>query len=406
MRSHITITRIKYAVICLWISVLLAGMSLAYGRKPQRRDAAVPSGFGLQVPKGIPEQLWRKSIPAHNPLTKDKVALGEALYFDKRLSRDGTVSCATCHDPAMAFADSNPLAVGAGSKMGVRNTPTVLNAMFSDTQFWDGRAASLEEQVKQPLVNPVEMGMVSFEEVVTRVAASQDYRRKFSQVFGNEGITIDTIAKAIAAFERTQLSGNAPFDRFISGDEKAITDAQKRGWNLFRGKAQCIACHTFTSSSPFFTDFKFHNTGIATRDRHFGSLARRAGEIVSRSADKRQALNLLSHTDGFSELGRFLVTKQAKDIGAFKTPSLRDVELTAPYMHNAAEKTLLDVVKFYNRGGEKNGNLDSRMFALKLTDAEMSDIVEFLRALTSDEVLKQVQKSRPQTRQPVHLISN
>jgi cytochrome c peroxidase len=406
MRPRFNITKIKYAAICFFTSVLFVGMSVAYGRKPERVGSPVASGLDLQVPKGIPENLWRKLIPANNPLTKDKIALGEALYFDKRLSQDGTVSCATCHDPAMAFADSTPLAVGFGGKIGVRNTPTVLNAMFSDSQFWDGRAASLEEQVKQPLINPVEMGMASFDAAVARIAASHEYRQKFSKVFGGEGITIDTIAKAIASFERTQLSGNAPFDRFISGDPNAITDAQKRGWELFRGKAQCIACHTFDSSSPFFTDFKFHNTGIATRDKRFGSLAGRASEIVSRSSNKQHALNLLSHTDDFSELGRFLVTKQAKDIGAFKTPSLRDVELTAPYMHNAAEKTLLDVVRFYNRGGEKNANLDSRMFALKLTDAEMSDIVEFLRALTSDDVLKQVQRSRPQTRQPVEFPDN
>jgi cytochrome c peroxidase len=404
MRPRLTVNRIKYAVICLWIFVPLVGMSVvASGGKAERGGSSASSQLGLRIPTGIPENLWRKLIPANNPLTKDKVALGKALYFDKRLSQDGTVSCATCHDPAMAFADANPLAVGLGGKTGVRNAPTVLNAMFSDLQFWDGRAPSLEEQVKQPLVNPVEMGMSSFDAAVARVAASDDYRRKFSQVFGDEGITIDTIAKAIAAFERTQLSGNAPFDRFISGDTQAITAAQKRGWELFRGKAQCIACHTFAASSPFFTDFKFHNTGIATRDRHFGHLATRAGEIVARSSNKQRALDLLAHTDGFSELGRFLVTKQAKDIGAFKTPSLRDVELTAPYMHNAAEKTLLDVVKFYNRGGEKNSNLDRRIFALKLTDAEMSDIVEFLRALTSDDVLKQVQLSTPQTRRPQNL---
>jgi len=406
MCHRLAIDRIKYAAIYLWIFVLLVSMSVAYGRKSEGGVSSEPPSFTLQLPKGIPESLWRKLIPANNPLTKDKVALGEALYFDKRLSQDGTVSCATCHDPAMAFADSNPLAIGLGGKTGVRNSPTVLNAMFSDSQFWDGRAASLEEQVKQPLINPVEMGLPSFDAAVARVAASGEYRQKFSQVFGSEGITIDTIAEAIAAFERTQLSGNAPFDRFISGDVRAITDAQKRGWELFRGKAQCITCHTYASSSPFFTDFKFHNTGIATRDSKFSSLAGHASKLVSRSSDKHYALNLLVHTDGFSELGRFLVTKQAKDIGAFKTPSLRDVELTAPYMHNAAEKTLLDVVRFYNRGGEKNANLDRRMFALKLADAEMSDIVEFLRALTSDDVLKQVQISRPQTRQPVQFADN
>lgn len=399
------LTGIKYAAIYLWMCMLLVGMSIAYAN-PERGDSAAPASLDIQVPRGIPERLWRKLIPANNPLTKDKVALGETLYFDKRLSLDGTVSCATCHDPAMAFADINPLAVGFEGKSGVRNSPTVLNAMFSDTQFWDGRARSLEEQVKQPLINPVEMGMPSFDAVVARVAASQEYRERFAQVFGREGINIDTIAKAVAAFERTQLSGNSLFDRFISGDADAFTDAQKRGWNLFRGKARCIECHSFNAASPFFTDFKFHNTGIASKDTNFASLARRAAEVTARGDDKNHALNLLSHAAGFSELGRFLVTKQAKDTGAFKTPSLRDVELTAPYMHNAAEKTLLDVVRFYNRGGEKNAYLDRRMSPLKLTEAEMSDIIEFLRTLTSDDVLKQVQKTKPQTRERIQLIAN
>ena len=397
---------VKYAAVCLWLSAALVGVAFAYGQKPACGACPARPGLRLQVPQGIPESLWRKHIPADNPLTKDKVALGEALYFDKRLSLDGTVSCATCHDPATAFADLRTLAVGLGGKTGARNTPTVLNAMFSGSQFWDGRAASLEEQVKQPLVNPAEMGMPSLGAVVARVAAARKYRQQFARVFGDEGVTIDTIAKAIAAYERTQLSGNSPFDRFIAGDTGALTDAQKRGWALFRGKAQCIACHTFTPDSPFFTDFDFHNTGIAYISGDLAPLARRAGDIVARGTDDEAARVRLSHAGGFSELGRFLVTKQARDIGAFKTPSLRDVELTAPYMHNAAEKTLLDVVRFYNGGGRTNAHLDERMFPLKLTDEEMNDIVQLLRALTSDDVLRRAQTARPQTRRSVRLNGN
>jgi cytochrome c peroxidase len=393
MRPRLSV--IKSIALFLWVALLLVSMSSAYSGRHRRGTAA---GLDLQIPKGIPESLWRKRIPANNPLMREKVALGRELYFDKRLSRNGTMSCATCHDPAMAFTDLQRLAIGHDGKIGVRNTPTLLNAMFSDSQFWDGRAVSLEEQVRQPLVNPAEMGMPSLDAVVRRIADSEEYRRKFGEVFGKDGINIDTITKAIAAFERTQLSGNSPFDRFMAGEARAITEAQRRGWELFRGKAQCIACHTFSSSSPFFTDFKFYNTGIASKDRNYNSLAQQAKESVARSSEREHALNLLIHTADFSELGRFLVTKQVRDMGAFKTPSLRDVELTAPYMHNGAENTLLDVVKFYNRGGEKNANLDSRIFPLKLTDAEMSDIVEFLRALTSDDVLRQVQNTRPQTR--------
>jgi cytochrome c peroxidase len=355
------------------------------GRAPARARAYVPA-----LPKGIPPALWRRSIPPDNPVTAEKVALGEALYFEKRLSVDGTVSCATCHDPAMAFADNNLLAVGVRRRVGIRNAPTVLNAMFSRHLFWDGRARTLEEQAKQPLVNASEMGMPDHDAVVARLASIPEYRRRFREVFGPEGITADTVAKAIATYERTQLSADSPFDRHAAGDRAALSEAQRRGWELFRTKAQCITCHSFTPAAPFFTDSKFHNTGVATKDRPLDQLARQAARAARAEPDGARALG---HAEGFSELGRFLVTGRAQDIGAFKTPSLRDIELTAPYMHNAAEKTLLDVVKFYNRGGEKNKYLDRAM-----RDAEMSDLVEFMRALTSDDVMRRAQSSRPQTR--------
>lgn len=201
---------------------------------------------------------------------------------------------------------------------------------------------------------------MSREAVVARVSSIPEYKRGFRKVFGARGLTVGTIAKALAAFERTQLSGNAPFDRFMAGDEGAIGEAQKRGWGMFRGKARCIECHSFDASSPFFTDFRFHNTGVEA-------------------------------------LGRFLVTGRPEHVGAFKTPTLRGVELTAPYMHDGTEMTLLDVVKFYNRGGERNPALGSRVRPLHLTEAEMNDLVEFLRALTSDDVLREAQRAPPQT---------
>ena len=320
-----------------------------------------------QLPRGIPQPLWRKRIPVTNPMTAEKIALGEMLYFDKRLSASGSVSCAVCHDPANAFTDLETLSTGVAGHQGTRNAPTILNAMFSERLFWDGRAASLEEQAKQPLTSPSEMGMGSYDLVVARVSAIPEYQKTFRRVFGRGGITIDTIVKAIAAYERTQLSGNSQFDRFITGDATAITEAQKRGWKLFSGKAKCIDCHSYSSASPFFTDFKFHNTGIGGAS--------------------------------FSDLGRFVVTKEQADTAAFKTPTLRDVELTRPYMHNGALKTLLDVVKFYNDGGEKNAYLDKKMQPLGLSDEEMSDLVEFLRSLTSNDILKKAQSSSPQRAQ-------
>ena len=372
---------------------------------------AIPTGllqrtFQFPLPKGLPEDLWRKSIPRNNPLTEPKIRLGETLYFDKRLSLDGTVSCATCHDPANAFTDHSTVAMGVAGRMGVRNAPTILNSVFNPFEFWDGRASSLEEQAKQPLINPLEMGMPDHKAVVRRVSSISQYRDEFDQAFGRQGITIDTIVDAIAAFERTQLSGNSPFDRFIAGDKEAISPAQQRGWELFKGKARCIECHVFTASSPFFSDFKFHNTGIATKGRRFGQLDTAASEISSATTQNVTVLATLAHSGRFSDLGRYLVTRRPKDLGAFKTPTLRDIELTTPYMHDGSEKTLLDVVRFYIKGGEPNPNLDQRMRPLRLTDQEMSELVEFMRALTSDDVLRQAQRARPQTRSPVVLPPN
>jgi cytochrome c peroxidase len=400
---RISIAGIKIIITILFVSagciLLFVGPALtsAQSTTPRRRVRFEP-----HIPFGIPVELWRKSVPAGKPLTAEKVALGEALYFDKRLSADRTVSCATCHDPATAFADRATLSTGVGGKAGTRNAPTLLNIMFSAKLFWDGRANSLEEQIRQPLVNSLEMGMQNHDAVVTRVAASPQYRQMFREVFGTTGVTIDTIAQAIAAFERTQLSGNSPFDRFIAGDADAISISQKRGWRLFREKAQCITCHSFSASLPFFTDFGFHNTGVATTNQNFKHLLRRARELSAPARpNQNHTLNSLAHSEGLAELGRYLVTQRPADIGAFKTPSLRDVELTAPYMHNGSEKTLLDVLKFYNRGGHANPHLDPDMRPLNLTDEEMNDLVEFMRALTSDDVLRQAQISKPQTRQPV-----
>lgn len=328
-------------------------------------------------------------------MSPEKVALGRALFFDKRLSRDGTVSCAVCHDPARAFTDSNVIAEGVGATRGTRNSPTILNSMFSELLFWDGRALSLEDQVNHPLVSSFEMGMDTEQDLVSRVSSISEYRRQFRQVFNAEGIRMSTIAKAIAAYERTLLSGNSPFDRFITGNSGAIKATQLRGWELFKGKAKCIECHTYSLNSPFFTDFKFHNTGVAAADSLFETF------INNLTASSRPTLMALAHSDGFSELGRYTVTKQQTDIGAFKTPTLRDVELTSPYMHNGSLKTLIDVVRFYNRGGNPNSHLDTSMQPLQLTNAEINDLVEFMRALTSDDVLRECQSSTPQTRTPV-----
>ncbi len=392
LRRRIRLTKAATLLLLLGCAVTL-WLGRAAGASEGRREPA----YSPPIPFGIPADVWRKMVPAGNPLTAEKVALGRALYFDRRLSADGTVSCATCHDPAAAFADQQTLAVGTGGRRGARNSPTILNAMFNRELFWDGRARSLEEQAVEPLLSPSEMGMLTREAVVARVSAIPEYKREFRKVFGARDLTVETIAKALAAFERTQLSGNAPFDRFAAGDGGAISEAQKRGWKLFQGKARCIECHSFDASAPFFTDFRFHNTGVATKDNDLGELARRAAAPGGAGPGGGRAPDPRPGTAGVAELGRFLTTGRPEDVGAFKTPTLRDVELTNPYMHDGSEKTLLDVVRFYNRGGERNPLLDIRLRPLHLTDDEMNDLVEFLRALTSDDVLRQAQRARPQT---------
>ncbi len=347
-------------------------------------------------PMGIPRDLWEILIPEDNPLSPEKIELGRKLFFDKRLSQNDTIACATCHDPAHAYAEPKPVAAGINGLKGARNTPTILNAMFNLEQFWDGRAPSLEEQAKMPIINPIEMGMPSHRDLERKLQNLPEYVRHFKKVFGRPVITIDNIVRAIAAFERTQLSGDAPFDAFFfQKDVNAISEAAKRGWQLFRGKARCITCHEFNSSNPFFTDYKYHNIGVAMTNQRFAALARevqRLGEIGNLT---KQAVDRLALAEGSSELGRFLVTGSLKDIGAFKTPPLRDIALTAPYMHNGSQKTLREVIEFYNKGGEPNPNLDGGIQPLGLTEQEIDDLVAFPQSLTSRRVARMVQTGQP-----------
>jgi cytochrome c peroxidase len=330
---------------------------------------------GRTLPRGLPADLYELLIPPENPLTDEKVALGRRLYFEKAISADRSLSCATCHDPAKGFADGRKVAVGIGGKTGTRNSPTVLNAAFNEFQFWDGRAASLEEQAKGPMVNSVEMGMTDHAAVVAALGAEPQYRDDFRRVFGRD-INIDDVAAAIASFERTVVSGDSPADRFLAGDRGALSESARRGLELWNGKARCNTCHPFTASAPFGTDNKFHNIGVAAKNRDFAVLSRQAAAMDAKS------FAALTHQEGFAELGRFIVTRQPKDLGAFKTPGVRDVALTAPYMHDGSEATLLDVVNFYDRGGEANPYLDGGIVPLKLTEQEKKDLVAIMEAFT------------------------
>jgi cytochrome c peroxidase len=324
--------------------------------------------------------MYELSVPADRWPTPDKVALGEKLFNDKRLSVDGTISCSTCHDPKRGFVDHKPQSEGVKQQRGQRNSPTVLNAMFNATQFWDGRAPSLEEQAKLPVLNPIEMAQKSPEDVVAKLQGIAEYAEQFKAVFGRE-VTYDDMAAAIAAFERTQYAGDAPFDHFIAGETKAIGDSARRGWALFNGKGRCNDCHAVSTANPLFSDQKFHNIGIAAHKVDFIDRARKAAAIV-RSGDVKQVDELALQTE-FSELGRFLVTKRLNDIGAFKTPTLRNIAATAPYMHDGSLATLWDVMDHYNKGGVANPYLDGGMQRLGLSEAEIDDMVAFLETLTT-----------------------
>src|SRR2546426_416768 len=351
--------------------------------------AALSTAASAPVPKSLPRGvspvLYELAVPAGSEPTPEKVALGEKLFNDKRISVNDKVSCATCHDPDKGVVDHKPLAEGvaAPAKRTQRNSPTVLNAMFNAVQFWDGRAPSLEEQAKLPILNPIEMGQKTSDDVVNKLRGIAEYRTAFQQVFGHE-LTYDDVAGAIAAFERTQYAGDAPFDRFVAGDEKAIDDSARRGWGLFNGKGRCNNCHAFSTVSPLFSDQKFHNIGIAAHKTDFIGLARKATAIV-RGGDLKQIDELAIQTD-LSELGRFLVTKSSNDIGAFKTPGLRNIAITSPYMHDGSFATLWDVMDHYNKGGVPNPNLDGGMQRLGLTEAEIDDLVAFLESLTSSKL--------------------
>ena len=334
------------------------------------------------LPRGVSPVLYEIAVPPGAEPTPEKVALGDKLFNEKRVSVNDRVACATCHDPAKGFVDHKPLAEGvaAPEQRTQRNSPTVLNAMFNATQFWDGRAPTLEEQAKLPILNPIEMGQKSPDDVMNKLRAIPEYRNAFQQVFGHDA-TYDDLAAAIAAFERTQYAGDSPFDRFVAGDDKAIDPSAKRGWGLFNGKGRCSDCHAFSTVNPLFSDQRFHNIGIAAHKTDFIDLARKATAIV-RGGDLKQIDELAIQTN-LSELGRFLVTKNSNDIGAFKTPGLRNIAVTAPYMHDGSLATLWDVMDHYNKGGVPNPNLDGGMQRLGLTEPEIDDMVSFLASLTS-----------------------
>ena len=341
-------------------------------------------------PLGLPDV----PIPANNPQTPEKIALGSRLFNDARFSSTGTVSCATCHLPDKAFTDS-PLSVSEGidKRTGTRNAPTVVNAAFNKTQFWDGRSPDLEDQALHPFLNPVEMNLPNHDALLAIVRNDKDYVAMFAKVFGTGAadITMVEVTRAIAAFERTQVSGDSAFDRwYFGGAVDAISDAAKRGFQLFLGKGRCVSCHTIEQDHALFTDHLFHNIGIGIND-----IQDRVPELARAfQKAKNEGINVdvavLSDPDT-SHLGRFTVDDQLSSLGGFKTPTLRNIAVTAPYMHDGSLATLRETVQHYNNGGVTrptdavNPYLDGGIRPLGLTRQEIDDLVAFMEALTSPQ---------------------
>jgi len=296
---------------------------------------------GSPASSGLDEYV---PAPDDNPVTAVKARLGERLFFDRTLSADGRISCASCHDPARAFSSGTPVSTGVFGRQGTRNVPTILNRAYGRYFFWDGRAQSLEEQVLGPVQNPSEMGL-PLSTFTARLHASDLYLREFSDVFG-EPPSVTTAARALATFIRVQRAGDAPFDRYRGGDTGALSVEAIRGLNLFRGRARCSSCHV----GPNFTDEQFHNTGVSW---------------------------------GARDVGRYRVTRRLDDLGRFKTPTLRQLRLTGPYMHDGTMESLEGVIDFYDAGGHRNPHIDAELQPLRLTAPEKRDLMAFLLSLSS-----------------------
>lgn len=323
--------------------LLLAGVDGRLGprRATAVRAAAPPPKPPLMapLPKAVP-------APKDNPTTPEKVALGAQLFFDPRLSGDNKTSCATCHRPDKSFSDGLPLAKGAGGKTLKRRTPSLLNVGFHTTFTWDGRAGSLEEQALLPIQSQEEMNQ-DLGELEKELNAVPGYVKQFRAVFDSR-VTRGGVAKALAAFQRTLVTGPSPYDRYLAGQKQALSDEAQRGMNLFFGAAGCSSCH----SGPLLSDGQFYRLVVT------------------------------------ADVGREAVTKKKEDRSRFRTPSLRNVAVTGPYLHNGSHETLADVVTFYYRGASRSGSGQLPLDVEPLTGnsySEIEDVIAFLRALTGEE---------------------
>jgi len=321
------------------------------------------------------------SIPINNPQTPAKIALGRKLFEDQRLSADAKVSCATCHKAKQAFSDGLPMARGIREQLGTRNTPSLINVAYQQSFFWDGRRPSLEAQVKEPFLHPREQGLSNVQDLLQRIRSDPEYVVAFKRVFGvtNEPVSLEQISLALASFQRSLVAGNSAFDRYyFAGDKKALSSSAQRGLKLFQGSAQCTTCHIIDKNTALFTDHQFHSltVGLNKIETRIVDLSTR---VANATQAERERLVLVDGT--FAEMGRFLITGNPEDIGKFKTPSLRNVAETAPYMHDGSVATLDEAVdlEVYYRGVAQSR-------PLILTPADKVDLIEFLKALSSSVI--------------------
>lgn len=339
--------RIPCWIFVIMLLVNMAATAVVLGQRPHPPlpPDHLPAVFDLShIPLGLSS---KRNIPLDNPLTPEKVALGRQLFFDPILSANRQVSCASCHLPEFHFASPDPLAIGIGGQLGQRHAPTLINRTYGTSFFWDGRAKTLEDQALQPIENSLELGF-KVDGVLKRLRQDRQYDKLFQAAFP-DGTTRTNLARALASFQRVLLSGDSPVDRFLAGDFNALTDSQRQGMWLFDSRAGCWKCH----SGPNFTDEQFHNTGISWRK-------------------------------SLPDRGLFNTTKREADQGKFKTPSLRNISQTRPYMHDGSISSLWPVIEFYNQGGIDNPHLDTAIKPLQLTTDEIVHLIEFLKALNGN----------------------
>ncbi len=335
-----------------WV-ILLSSVALIGGCKSTTQAKPAGAAVSISAPLGLPPV----PVPPDNPPTMATIALGRRLFYDTRLSKDDSLSCASCHQPQHRFSDDRERSLGVSGTLGRRHAPSLVNAAYSSLYFWDGRAQSLEDQVGGPIADPLEMNQ-SHDASVAKLQGDSSYRPMFKQAFGSEEITMKRVENALASFERTILVGNSPFDRYeYLGQKDALTPAQKRGLAIFRDpiRGNCVTCHAIGPHYASFSDGEFHNTGEGVGDN-----------------------------DELSDQGRFAVTKLEADRGKFKTPQLRNVAVGGPYMHDGKLKTLKDVVDFYAGRGNSNPNLDTQMSNINLSGQDRRDLIEFLESLTGE----------------------